>query len=243
MAGRLPPAAVLAGGLGTRIRAVGGDTPKVLLPVEGRPFLAHLLEYLAREGVRDVVLCTGHEAPRVAAAARDHLPAGLGLVESREIEPLGTGGALKLAASHLGPEFLIVNGDTYLESPLEELLALHRRGEAVVTLSLIRSEAAAEKGSVRVDPSGRVLDFAEKTPDGSGLVNGGVYAAGAGLLDACPPEVFCSLERTLIPGLLARDRRVLARVVDGPFVDIGLPEDYLRVRNHLPRSRRQGGTT
>lgn len=243
MAGRLPPAAVLAGGLGTRIRAVGGDTPKVLLPVEGRPFLAHLLDYLAAEGVREVVLCTGYAAARVMEAARAHLPPGLHLVESRETDPLGTGGALRLAAAHLGPEFLAVNGDTYLESPLGELLDLHRREEAVVTLSLVRSEAAAEKGSVRVDPAGRVLDFAEKTPDGSGLVNGGVYAAGAALLEPCPPEVFCSLERTLIPGLLARDRRVRARVVEGAFVDIGLPEDYLRVRDHLPRNPGHGGTS
>ena len=229
-----PRAAVLAGGLGTRIRSVGGMTPKVLLPVAGRPFLAHLLDYLARQGVTEAVLCLGHAADAVAAAAREYRPDGLDLVESRETAAMGTGGAIRDALDRLGGTFYIVNGDTYLDAPLPRLLDFHRSTGAALTLSLVRSPQAAEKGTVRVAPGGRVLEFAEKTPEGSGLINAGAYVAEAGLFEAAPPVGACSLERDIIPEALRRGMTVMGHVVEAPFVDIGLPEDYLRVRDGLP---------
>ncbi len=231
----MPRAALLAGGLGTRIRAVAGSTPKVLLPVEGRPFIAHLLEYLGRQGVTEAVLCLGHAADQVLDAALSAAPPAMKLIASREKTPLGTGGALRLAVEHLGDTFFVVNGDTYLEAPLAPLLRLHRSSKARITLSLVRSEQAAEKGTVRVDPSGRVLDFVEKAADGTGLINGGVYVAQASAFEHCVPGEPCSLEREVIPGALRRGEIVMARRTEAPFVDIGLPEDYLRVRDRLPR--------
>jgi NDP-sugar pyrophosphorylase family protein len=214
---------------------VGGDRPKVLLPVEGRPFLAHVLDYLRRQGIEDAVLCLGHGADEVWTEAQRAAPAALRLRASRETEPLGTGGALRLARGVLGSPFFAVNGDTYVEAPLAALLDLHRRSGAAITLSLVRSERAAEKGTVRIDGEGRVLEFAEKTTEGSGFINAGVYVLEADLLDGCPEGVFASLEREVIPDALARGRRAAALVVDAPFVDIGLPEDYLRVRDRLAR--------
>jgi len=231
--GNLPPAALLAGGLGTRIRAVAGDTPKVLLPVEGRPFLAHILDRLHAQGVPEVVLCLGHAADRVWDAARAAAPEGLRLTASREPEARGTGGAVKLALPLLGSPFFILNGDTLLDAPLAPLMKLHLRREAAITLSLVRSEHAAEKGSVRVDPQGRVLEFSEKVADGTGLVNAGVYAAGPEAFARCPAEGACSLEREVLPGLIAAGSPVAARIVEAPFIDIGLPEDYMRVRRRL----------
>ncbi len=236
----LPSAALLAGGLGTRIRAVAGDTPKVLLPVEGRPFVSHVLDHLAAEGVSRVVACLGHEADRVADAIHSSAPKGMEIVESREESPLGTGGAIRHALPHLGETFFIVNGDTYLEAPLSALLGFHRERDAALTLSLVRSEHAAEKGTVKVAPDGRVLDFEEKVADGTGLINGGVYVAEARMLERCPDGEPCSLEREVIPRAVAEEWKVVARLVDAPFVDIGIPEDYMGVRDRLPRSGRRG---
>ena len=235
-AGGMPPAAVLAGGLGTRIRAVAGDRPKVLLPVEGRPFLAHVLDYLAGEGVKRVVLCLGHQADRVARAAQESAPRSLELVESREEKPLGTGGALRNALPLLGDEFFVVNGDTYLDTPLADLLAFHREREARLTLSLVRWDRAAEKGTVRTNREGFVTAFEEKTKQGSGLINAGVYVGSPAVVTLCPPGEACSLERDAIPRALELGMRIAARVTDASFVDIGLPEDYERIRDRLPRS-------
>ena len=88
--------------------------------------------------------------------------------------------------------------------------------------------------SPRVAPGGRVLDFAEKTAEGSGLINAGVYIAEPRLFEVGPPVGPCSLEREIIPEALRRGMPVAARLVDAPFVDIGLPEDYLRARDRLP---------
>jgi NDP-sugar pyrophosphorylase family protein len=229
----LPPAAVLAGGLGTRIRAVGGSTPKVLLPVEGRPFIGHLLDVLIRQGVSRAVLCLGHAADAVWDAAQTEAGDAIELVASRESEPLGTGGALRNALPHLPGIFFALNGDTLLDAPLAELLEQHRARGAALTLSLVRSHREAEKGSVRMAPDGTVLRFDEKIEDGTGLINAGVYVMDAGVIPPGAGPV--SLEREIIPAALERGDAVTARIVDAPFVDIGLPEDYLAVRNRLPR--------
>jgi NDP-sugar pyrophosphorylase family protein len=230
-----PPAAVLAGGLGTRIRSVTGGTPKVLLPVEGRPFLAHLLERLQGEGVARAVLLTGHGAPEVWEEAVRCAPPGLDLEESREETPRGTGGALRDALPRLGGTFFLLNGDTWLDASLAGLLALHRAHRAVLSLLLVPETRAEEKGTVRLGPDGLLTGFAEKTGEGSGLINAGVYAVDARALEGAAPTGLVSLEKEIIPALLAGGHPVAGQVVDAPFVDIGLPEDYDRVRDALPR--------
>ncbi len=221
--------------MGTRISAIAGSTPKSLLSIEGRPFILHLMDLLAAAGVEKTVLCLGHGAPQIWDAVQSHSAGEMQTVQSREERPLGTGGAIRNALAHLGKTFFILNGDTFLDAPLAALLGLHREKDAALTLSLVRSEEAGEKGSVRSAPDGRVLAFDEKTEDGTGLINGGVYVAEARIFAACPTGVSCSLEREIIPGLLDDGEPVFGRVVDAGFVDIGLPEDYLRVRDHLPR--------
>jgi NDP-sugar pyrophosphorylase family protein len=159
------------------------------------------------------------------------------LIESVEVKPLGTAGAVKLALGHLDDTFFLLNGDTFVEVPLAQLLELHRSRGAAITLSLVRSDVVAEKGSVRIAPDGRVLDFAEKIEESSGLINAGVYVVEPRVFEACPPGVSCSVEQQIIPALLsAKDELVLGHIVKAPFVDIGLPEDYLRVRDQLPKS-------
>ncbi len=106
-------AAVLAGGLGTRLRGVLADCPKVLAPVKGKPFLAYLLEHLAGQGLRDVVLCVGYGSEQVEAVfGRSY--AGLRLAYSCEPAPLGTAGAVRLALPMLESDpVLVMNGDSF----------------------------------------------------------------------------------------------------------------------------------
>jgi NDP-sugar pyrophosphorylase family protein len=221
--------------MGTRIQAIAGSTPKSLLPVEGRPFLSHLMDFLAASGVEKTVLCLGVGASQISDTLQTHDTGDMQVVQSLEEHPLGTGGAIHNALAHLGETFFILNGDTFLDASLAPLLNLHREKNAVLTLSLIRFEDAGEKGSVRSAPDGRVLAFDEKTGEGTGLINGGVYVADSSIFAGCSPGVTCSLEREVIPGLLEAGEPVFGQVVDAEFVDIGLPEDYLRVRDHLPR--------
>ena len=239
-------AVVLAGGLGTRIADLSGGLPKVLLPVGGRPFIAHLLGWLAVEGVEEVVLLLGHKADEVAAAAlvaRADIPGAPAIRRSVETSPLGTGGALKLAEPLLDPTFLMVNGDTFLDLDVTAFERLHEVAVpdgVVATLALVRHRDAGEKGAVVIGPEGQIVRFVEKGPGGPGLINAGVYAIERAAVVDIPGGRAVSLEREVFPLWMSRaDGRGLQGVIsDAYFVDIGLPEDYLQVKDGFPGRKR-----
>jgi NDP-sugar pyrophosphorylase family protein len=218
-------AAVLAGGLGTRLRAAVPDRPKVLAEVNGRPFLAHLLDRLAAAGARDATLLVGYAADRVRAAFGDrHGP--LRLAYSREPEPLGTGGAVRLGLPHLrGESVLLLNGDSFCDVDLAALLAFHRTHPPGATLTLTRVPDAGRYGRVRLDGY-RVTDFEEKNPHaGPGWINAGVYLFARELVEAIPAGRAVSLEGDCLPAWVAAGR-VWGFAGGGRFIDIGTPESY-----------------
>ena len=129
-------AVILCGGLGTRLRPVTGHTPKALVDLHGQPFMDILLEYLKIHGIRRVILCIGHQAQAIKDHYREH-SLGLEIAFSREIEPLGTGGALKLSRPLIKSEnFFVLNGDSSCEADLEELRKFHQKKNALATVVL-----------------------------------------------------------------------------------------------------------
>jgi D-glycero-alpha-D-manno-heptose 1-phosphate guanylyltransferase len=225
-------AIILAGGLGTRLRGVVGDRPKPMAPVGGRPFLAHLLDWLAAGGVRHAVLAVGHQHEVI----RQHFGSSHGEVALSyvvETEPLGTGGGLRLGATALrGDEAFALNGDTLFAVDLPALAALFADRGAEAVLALKRVPDVGRYGAVRLGPDGRVLAFGEKGGTGPGSINGGVYALRRSLLaDPALPDVF-SFERDLLEPR-HRDLRAYGLESDAYFVDIGIPEDYARAQREL----------
>lgn len=166
--------AVLAGGLGTRLRGVLDDRPKILAPVAGRAFLDHLLDAFALAGVERVLLCLGHMADSVLA----HLNSGkprLAVDCIVEPHPLGTGGALRYARPHMrGDRFLVVNGDTWLGFDLPQLVTSFDPRVMAGTLVYVEVDDASRYGRLDIDHEGRVLAFLEKDQShrGGGAVNG-----------------------------------------------------------------------
>src|SRR5512140_3819954 len=129
-------AVILAGGLGTRLRAAVSALPKVLAPVAGRPFVGHLLASLARQGIRRVVLCSGYKADILESALGTSYE-GLALSYSREESPLGTAGAARLALGKVeGPRALVLNGDSFCEVDLAAMARAHAATGAAATLLL-----------------------------------------------------------------------------------------------------------
>jgi len=214
-------AVVLAGGLGTRLRAAVSDVPKPMAPVGGRPFLERLLDYWIGQGVRRAVLAVGYMYDSIRRHFGDEYR-GCAIAYSIEDHPLGTGGALvqSLPLVH-GDTFLVLNGDTYFAVPLEALGAFHRRHGADVSLSLFRSDNPRYTG-ISLDPDGRVSSFS-----GEGLVNGGVVLFQRSALEGLPATI-ASLEKDLLPGMKGA---IYGCVFDVPFVDIGLPEDWRAAAN------------
>lgn len=219
-------AAILAGGLGTRLRSRIADRPKVLALVRGRPYLAYLLEQLAYDGIRHVVLLTGYLADQVRSVFGDHY-AGLSLTYSCEPSPLGTAGALRLALPYLSSStILLLNGDSYCAVSLPDYWSFHCRQAADFSLVLTPVEDCSRYGRVKFGLDGRVQRFEEKSQaQGAGWVNAGIYLVNRSLIQEIPPDVPVSLERDMCP-MWTADRRCFGFASQGRFLDIGTPESY-----------------
>lgn len=233
--------AVLAGGLGTRIAAVLGDTPKLLAPIAGRPFLDHMLDWLDGSGAGRVVLCLGHLADKVTTHIAGH-PRGRPAVDwVIEPGPLGTAGALRFARAKLGSEpALAINGDSYVGADLAAFVAFHRAHGAEVSMLCVAVPDAGRYGRVELDDQGRVRRFVEKAPgdDRPGTINAGIYAFSQAFLDRIAAASGPSLERDILQTLPAGT--IHAMVADVPFIDIGTPESLAAAAAVLPTARTSG---
>jgi mannose-1-phosphate guanylyltransferase len=231
-----PEAVVLVGGQGTRLRPLTLSTPKQLLPVAGVPLIAHLLARLRMAGVEHVVLATSYRFELFAAALGDGTAFGLELEHVTEVEPLGTGGAVRGVVHRLraGPDdpVLVLNGDVLSATDAASLVAAHVAADADVTLELVRVADPRAFGLVPTEPSGRVTAFLEKPSQVEDVVtdqvNAGCYVFRRRAIDAIPAGRMVSVERETFP-LLLRSGAHLHGVVTGAYWrDLGTPADYVR---------------
>ncbi|MBD5656959.1 MAG: NTP transferase domain-containing protein, partial [Candidatus Eremiobacteraeota bacterium] len=182
------PVAILAGGRGTRIAALAGDLPKALIPLAGRPFVDHQLEWLAASGVTDVVICVGYGADRIRAAVGDGAAWNLRVRYSDDGDTaLGTGGAIAHALPLLGETFLVVYGDALLQcSPRDVADAIEDSDDAVMTV--YRNEDAILPSNVRL-ADGRVAAYDKNAPLGSMThIDYGINAFRSTIFDAYVPH-------------------------------------------------------
>jgi D-glycero-alpha-D-manno-heptose 1-phosphate guanylyltransferase len=221
-------AVVLAGGLGTRLRTVLPSTPKALAPVGNLSFLELLTRQLRHQGIRRIVMCTGYLGDQIEDQFGDGHCLDVAITYSRELEPMGTAGAVKLARRHLEgeSEFIVLNGDSFIDIDFHQLIRFHCRHGGLMTIAARRVEDTHRYGTIEVSGDDRVVSFMEKTGrHAPGLVNVGVYVFNAAVLEhIC--EGPASLERDVFPQLL--DCGAFAFQQDGIFIDIGTPQDYAR---------------
>lgn len=228
-------AVLLVGGLGTRLRSVVPSIPKALAPVGDRPFVELLVRQLRAQGIHKLVMCTGYQAEQVEAALGDGNYLDVSIEYSKESTPLGTAGALKLAARHLTQEseFFVLNGDSFLEIDFHELRGFHQKHGGLATLAVIPVQNSSRYGTVQVTTAGRVAGFTEKSGHNvPGTINAGVYIFDRAVLEEIP-EGPGSLELDVFPRLL--DRGIHALEQRELFIDIGTPADYARANEMCDR--------
>lgn len=222
-------AVVLVGGEGTRLRPLTETIPKPLLPFMNRPFLDHVLDRLAENGV-DEVICS---SPNLESEFRSFLETRRGRAPAvrwvTEERPRGTAGAIAGAWQHLDVTFLALNGDILADLDLAELVAAHRERGAVATIALHPVTDARPFGLVQTDERGRVVAFREKPAEPvRGNINAGAYVLEPEALAAVPSGVMVSVERETFPGLIASGAALYAFVARGYWRDLGTPRDYLQ---------------
>jgi D,D-heptose 1,7-bisphosphate phosphatase len=235
-------AVVLAGGLGTRLGSLTSNTPKPLLPVDGRPFIAYQIDWLARHGIEDIILSTGYLSETFDQFVDAHewcTPYG-GKVAVRALaEPVlaGTAGALKVHEDELQARFLLVNGDSFFDCNLAEVLSKGERldpGDILLTVREVPDSGRYGRVSIEGDI---VAAFEEKSAAGRGLVNAGISVVGRDIVDLIE-RLPCSIEREIYPALSAAGK-LKAVVLEGYFIDIGLPESYAQAQTELPAVTRR----
>jgi NDP-sugar pyrophosphorylase family protein len=196
------------------------------------PFLELLVLQLQSHGLRHLVMCTGFHADQIQQEFGDGRKWNVTIAYSEEKSPLGTAGAIKLAEQFLvsASEFVVMNGDSFLELDLQRLIQFHREKGGWATIAVRPVPDAARYGTVQVDGEKRVVRFSEKLGiQEPGLINGGVYVFHREILGKIPDGP-SSLERDVLPSLLKHG--VFAMEQNGIFIDIGTPEDYARAQSY-----------
>src|SRR5665213_3476512 len=230
-------AILLAGGKGTRLRPLTIHTPKPIVPIFDRPFLQFQLDLIKKVSeIDEVILSLNYQPRRIEEIFGDGGDTGLTLRYMVEPAPLGTGGAIKYAATSLNDSVVVFNGDVLTEVDLGAVIALHRERKAKATIVLTPVDNPSAYGLVESDASGNVLRFLEK-PDPQQItcdtINAGIYVLEPDTFDRIPADVPWSIERSYFPSLIERGETFLSYVYKGYWIDIGTPEKYMQVHRDI----------
>lgn len=216
-------AIVLCGGLGTRLKSVIKDIPKPMAPINGKPFLEFIFEYLKRQGIKEVILAVSYKYEIIKAYFKDEF-LGIKIKYSIEKEPLGTGGAIKQALNLVEKEAFVLNGDTFFDIDLFKL----KLCDSKICLALKTMKDFDRYGAVELDGN-FIKSFKEKDFVKQGFINGGVYLLVKDIFKSFSLESKFSFEEFLQENFKALKTRV--EIFEDYFIDIGIPEDYKRFNN------------
>jgi len=218
-------AVILAGGMGTRLRQVVSDRPKVIAEINGKPFITYLLDQLANAGLHQVIISTGYMASLIEETIGFSYK-GLQVDYSREETPLGTAGALKLAEQIVDAEYcLVMNGDSYTEFDAISLFMSGKQKNVSIVLLVKMVSDTFRFGTIQMNEQNEIVRFVEKgETTGSGLINAGVYIMKTSALQKIPDKAPCSLEYDFFPAMIGKN--IYGYEAEGRFIDIGTPESY-----------------
>lgn len=226
---------ILAGGFGTRLRGVVNNLPKALAPINGRPFLDILLNWLDKcEHRGNVILAVGYMSNKIVEYYGRGAKYNFKIIFSEEKTPLGTGGAIKNALHFVNTEsVLVLNGDSFVELNYQDLITYHNEANAMLTLVLKEVENVDRYATVKMNENNEIIFFEEKQHRArSGLVNAGVYVIRKSLFSNVEADTVLSLETDLLP-VFIRKVATYGYVTTGKFIDIGVPESYEKSHEYL----------
>jgi D,D-heptose 1,7-bisphosphate phosphatase len=221
----LRQAVVLVGGFGARPDAPSGDrtatTPKSMVNVAGRPFLDTLIDEIVRyDAFEEILLLAGHQAEHALAGYAGAVRGRAQLTVAPEREPLGTAGALARAADLLQERFLLLNGASFFDFNLLDLV--WRAGSSLVHMAL-RADVVDDRSDRIVLDDDRIRAFVAPGHGATGPVNAGVYVIDRSIVDGID-HLSASLEQDVLPALAASGA-LKGTCYRGHFVDIGKAQD------------------
>ncbi|MCL2172812.1 MAG: NDP-sugar synthase [Candidatus Bathyarchaeota archaeon] len=226
-------AVILAGGFATRLRPLSCSRPKTLFPIVNKPLLQWIFEGLTTNNVTEVVLA-------VNALTQFHIkqqkPAKCGLKIKYAIDPpktpLGTAGPIKNTEKIVKYEepFIVLNGDIFADIDYKQLMDAHVKTGALATIALHKVEDPSRYGVAELDKNNRIKNFIEKPTKEqapTNFINAGIYILDPKIFDYIPKGKQCSIEREIFP-TLAKEHKLFGHLIEGLWMDIGKPEEYLQ---------------
>jgi NDP-sugar pyrophosphorylase family protein len=233
----LPPLALLAGGLATRLLPVTAAIPKSMVEVAGEPFIAHQLRLLSHGGVRNVVICNGHLGEQIEAFVGNGRQFGCQVQYSRDAgQQLGTGGAVKRALALLGRQFMVMYGDSYLDAPFRPIYQAFCASNLPALITIYRNENRWDKSNIEV-ANNTICRYDKVNRTSSMLhIDYGIGVFDASVFEAWPSEVFDLAD---LYSRLAEARSLAGYEVHERFYEIGSPEGLAETSAMLTRSLRR----
>lgn len=204
-------AIILAGGIGERLRPLTNDTPKPLLPIKGKPIIEHAINNFKKYGIKDIILSVGFRAEKIKEYFGDGRKFGVRINYCVEETPLGTGGAIREASKGINEKFIAINGDNLADFNWKEIIELHERNNAKITIGLYPVEDVTQYGIADLDCD-KLVKFIEKPKveeAPTNLNNAGAYVIEPDALDILP-EGKCSIERDCFEKLCGKNGEVYA---------------------------------
>jgi len=229
-------AMILAAGEGTRLRPLTLNTPKVMLPIAGRPLLQYTIDLLRFYNITEVAINLHHLPKIVMDWLGDGDKFGIGVTYSIEDPILGTAGALTRLRDFFDETFVVVYGDMLTNLNISSLVEFHQAKGALASLTLFEVEDPSSYGIVEIDSERRILRFVEKPAPGttsSNLANAGIYVLQPEVIDYIPSETFYDFGHDLFPALLSKGARLFGYVTTDSILDTGTMEYYRRAERDL----------
>ena len=231
-------ALILAGGFGTRLRPLSCTRPKTLFPIVNKPLLQWIYERLGRNNIQEAILAVN--GLTAFYIKKQRIPKyGLRIKYSIDPakKPLGTGGPIKNAERLIGHSdpFFVLNGDIFAELSYTELFEVHKKNKALATIALCEVEDPTRYGVAEVTNKGQIKRFIEKPARGTSptnLINAGIYVLSPEIFGYIPKEKKISMEREIFPKLV-EEGKLYGHIINGLWMDIGKPEEYLQANKIL----------
>lgn len=222
---------ILAGGLSTRLYPLTKQVPKPLVPVAGQPNAVHLIRYLASYGFDEIAINVHYLADMITSTLGDGSAYGVRLEYLHEKELLGSAGAVKQMQAFFGIDsFVVIGCDDLTDMRLDDIVAFHKKMDALATIGLVRREEVAQYGVVVTDPNGKIAGFQEKPAKGtekSNLVNTGIYVFTPEIFEHIPSGRFYDFGKDVFPSLQQSGAAFFGFHADGAhWHDIGTPDEY-----------------
>lgn len=238
----LPAVAILAGGLATRLYPATQQIPKSMIPVAGKFFIAHQLEFLKCQGVEEAVICTGFLGEQIRDYVQDGRTFGLRVKYSSDGEKLlGTGGALKKAVPYLGEMFFVLYGDAYLPADFSVIYKYFVSRSKSGLMTILRNENQWDKSNI-ICENGKILRY-DKTIQDSKMcyIDFGLGLLRKSSLDSIAADQAADMQG-IYQRLIAEDD-ILTWEVQERFYEIGSPKGLLETCAYLENRKKERGVS